>query len=186
MVIKCNILNAMRAALLLLGLSFVHDAAAQTRLDELYAELARPDLPNWEMVEDEIWKEWSKSGSPAMDLLLKRARDAMEAGDFALAVEHLTALTDHAPDFAEGYNARASAYFQLGLFGPAVDDLRRALALNPRHFGAMIGLGSILEDVGDTEKALRAFRAALAIHPHEPDLKEAVERLEREVSGAAL
>ncbi|WP_372605156.1 tetratricopeptide repeat protein [Actibacterium sp.] len=160
--------------------------ADAARLDDLLAELAQPDLPNWEMVETEIWNEWSKSGSAAMDLLLRRGREAMDAGDFAQAVDHLTALVDHAPGFAEGYNARASAYFQLGLYGPALEDLAHALALNPHHFGAMIGLGSILQDLDQPQRALDAFRAALAIHPHEPDLKEAVERLEQQISGPTL
>src|SRR5690606_3470319 len=100
-----------------------------------------PDNAEWRLAEADILREWSKSGSPAMDLLLKRGREAMEAGDLKAAIEHLTALTDHAPEFAEGWNARATAYFLAGAFGPSVDDIRHTLALNPRHFGALAGLG---------------------------------------------
>lgn len=160
---------------------------AQTdRLDSLFEELAQPGLPNWQRVEEEIWTEWSKSGSPAMDLLLQRGREAMEAEDFVTAIEHFTALIDHAPEFAEGYNARATAFFRQGLYGPSMADIRATLALNPRHFGALIGLGAIMEEVGEPEKALSAYGAAAAIHPNEPDLKEAVERLQKAVSGTTL
>ena len=65
-----------------------------------------------------------------------------------LAIEHFTALVDHAPEFAEGYNARATAYFQNGQYGPSLEDIRQTLMLNPRHFGAMSGLALILEELG--------------------------------------
>ena len=161
--------------------------AAQTKaLDELYAELADPGLKGWQQVEQQIWSEWSQSGSPAMDLLLDRGRTAMEAGDWQAAIEHLTALTDHAPDFAEGWNARATAYYHAGQYGPSLADIRRALVLDPRHFGAISGLALILEELGHPEDALKAYREVLAIHPHRPNLKETIERLEKEVGGTAL
>lgn len=160
--------------------------AQDARLNDLLEQLAKPVLPNWEMVEDAIWTEWSKSGSAAMDLLLKRGRDAMEAGDFAQALEHFTALVDHAPKFAEGYNMRATAYFNLGLYGPATQDIGTVLSLNPDHFGAMTGLGAIFEQSENPTRALAAYRAAAAIHPHDPDLKDAIERLEKQVEGVDL
>ena len=161
-------------------------SASADALEELYAELAQPGLEQWEQVEQQIWSEWSQSGSPAMDLLLDRGRTAMEAGEWNAAIEHLTALTDHAPDFAEGWNARATAYYQAGKYGPSLIDIRRALALEPRHFGAISGLALILEELGYPEDALKAYREVLAIHPNRPNLKEAIERLEKEVGGTAL
>ncbi len=161
-------------------------AAEETRLDQLYAQLQEQGLPNWKTVEEEIWLEWSKSGSPAMDLLLKRGRDAMEKGTFDVAIEHLTALVDHAPGFAEAYNARATAYFRTGLYGPALADIQQTLALNPRHFGALTGLGTIMEELEQTDKALGAYGAAHAIHPNDPDLKEALDRLTVTVTGVTL
>lgn len=161
--------------------------AQQTdRATDLLRQLANPDLPNWQIVEQELWVEWSKTGSPAMGLLLRRGRDALEAGELEAALDHLTALTDHAPDFAEGYSIRGSVYYQLGLLGPALDDIRTALTLNPDHFGAMIGLGAIMEEAGDIDRAFAAYQAAIAIHPNEPDLKDALERLEPQVSGVTL
>jgi Flp pilus assembly protein TadD len=121
-----------------------------------------------------------------MDLLLERGRNALQEGEPEVAIEHLTALTDHAPDFAEGWNALATAYFQAGAYGPSVEDIGKTLTLNPRHFGALSGLGMILEELGDSDGALAAYKAALAIHPQLETVKESVERLEAEAAGQEL
>jgi len=162
-------------------------AGAQTAaLDALFDRLPGADAREADKIEREIWIEWSKSGSPAMDLLLERGRDAMADGMPDVAVEHLTALIDHAPDFAEGWNARATAYFQTGDLGPSVSDIGHVLTLNPRHFGALAGLGMIFEQLEQPEKALEVYRAALAINPHLNDVKDSVERLEKTVAGQEL
>lgn len=158
----------------------------QDRLDGLFAELQQPDLPNWEAVEAQIWDAWSRSGSPAMDLLLQRGREALESEDLGAAIEHLTALTDYAPDFAEGWNARATAFFQADELGLSLADIERTLALNPRHFGALGGLAAILEMLDQPRAALSAYRAAHTIHPHRPNVEDAIERLERELGDAEL
>lgn len=178
--------NHVVAALLLLLICFAPVHAQAADLDSLFAELKDADDAEAARLEREIWNEWSKSGSPAMDLLLKRGRDAMAAGDTQAAIEHLTALTDHAPDFAEGWNARATAYFQAGELGPSVNDIAKTLTLNPRHFGALSGLGMIFEQLDQPEKALEAYKAALAIHPHLQGVIEAVERLEKDTAGTDL
>jgi tetratricopeptide (TPR) repeat protein len=103
-----------------------------------------------------------------------------------VAIEHFSALVDHAPGFAEGYNARATAYFQAGYYGLALEDIRQALALNPRHFGAMSGLALILEEIGEAEGALEAWRAVEALNPSRQGVREAIERLERQVEGVTL
>jgi Flp pilus assembly protein TadD len=162
-------------------------ALAQTEtLDGLFARLKEADAGAAVRIEREIWSEWSKSGSPAMDLLLKRGRDAMAAGDLKLAIEHLTALVDHSPEFAEGWNARATAYFQAGQFGPSVADIAVVLRLNPRHFGALSGFGMILEETGRDEEAMEVYRAALAVHPHLEGVLEAIKRLEAKATGQDL
>ena len=177
-----RIVTALVLSAALGGPVFADDA----KLDELYEKLADPENQNWELVQSDILREWSKSGSPAMDLLLKRGHDAMEIGDFDAAIEHLTALTDHAPDFAEGWNARATAYFLAGEFGPSVADIGKARQLNPHHFGALAGLGQIFEAMERPDQAIKAYRAALAIHPHMDSIKQAAERLERETQGTDL
>ena len=166
-------------------------AAAPARADDalierLLNELAQPDNRTWRRTEREIVTAWSRSGSAAMDLLLQRGRDALREGQTNDAIEHLTALTDHAPDFAEGWNVRATAYFNAGLYGQSIADIARTLTLNPHHFGALSGLGAIFEELGQDEQALAAYRAALAIHPHLERIKQAATRLEAKVAGQQL
>ena len=179
-------LNRAAAASFVICAIAVPALADDDDVTELLERLAQPNLVEWESVEQEIWNEWSKSGSPAMDLLLERGRDAMADGDLDAAIDHLTALTDHAPEFAEGWNARATAYFHAGRYGQSLADIERTLSLNPLHFGAMAGLSSILTEMGMFDEALEIVRRANAIHPHRPDLKAAIERLEIEVGGASL
>lgn len=155
-------------------------------MEALFAQLAQPEGQGWRIAESDILREWSKSGSAAMDLLLKRGEEALDHGDLAAAIGHLTALTDHAPEFAAGFQTRAVAYATRGDFGPAAADLARVLVLEPRHFIALTQLGILLEDMGDPDRALAAFRASLKIHPHQQDAADAVARLERVQSGTDI
>ena len=79
------------------------------------------------------------------------------------AYNHFTALTDHAPEFAEGWNARATLFFEMQHFGPSIADIGRVLAIEPRHFGALTGLGFMLEDMGEMDHALAERAAALGV-----------------------
>jgi tetratricopeptide (TPR) repeat protein len=177
--------NCIVAAVLLLA-AYGAAMAQTTRLDDLFQQLQTATEEESRQITQNIWIEWSKSGSPAMDLLLKRGRDAMNAGKPMEAIEHFTALIDHAPEFAEGYNARATAYYQTGDLGPSVGDIARTLTLNPRHFGALSGLGMIFDQLNEPEKALEVYKAALAINPHLSDVKDAVKRLEVQLAGQDL
>lgn len=179
-------LNRVVAALLPVLLAFPAVAQDAAKVDDLLSRLKEADEAAAGRIERELYVEWSKSGSPAMDLLLERGREAMQAGDLDAAIEHLTALVDHAPDFAEGWNARATAYFQAGMFGPSVADIAHTLDLNPNHFGALTGFGMILEATGKEAEALEVYRAALAIHPHMEGVSEAVDRLEAKTAGQDL
>jgi len=189
MSLKTKICTPVVAAIfVLLGLfAFAPPLSAQdSPLDLLFEELKAPDAAIWSKAEKKIWRLWSKSGSDSMDLLFERGKLAMNAGDLPKAVEHFTALTDHAPDFAEGWNARATVFFMMQEFGLSVHDIEITLRLNPRHFGALSGLGMIYETLDLPNDALRAFRAALAVHPNRPDLLEAVKRLEDKTAGTLL
>jgi tetratricopeptide (TPR) repeat protein len=177
--IPSRILNRIVAALLPFFLTCALALAEDTaKLDGLFDRLKTAGVDEAGRIETEIWIEWSKSGSPAIDLLLQRGRDALALGDSQQAIEHFTAIIDHDPAFAEGWNARATAYYQAGEFGPSVADIARVLDLNPRHFGALSGLAAILEESGKPERALEVYKAALAIHPHLQGAADAVERLE--------
>ena len=159
---------------------------AQDSESDLLAALAQAEAKEAIGIDRELQALWKKSGSPTMDLLLQRGRDALERGDLREAIEHFTALTDHAPDFAEGWSARASAYFASGLMGPAVADLERALYLNPNDYNAIYGLGLVLEQFGDDQRAYQAYERAQAIHPHHEEVSEALNRLKPLVEGKAI
>lgn len=161
-------------------------SADLTDESDLLAALSQAEPIDAVRLDGQLQTLWEKSGSASMDLLLKRGQDALEVGDIGAAIEHLTALTDHAPDFAEGWHARASAYFMADLMGPAVADLERALALNPNNYNAMIGLGTVLEIFGDPKRAYQAYQRAQAIHPHHEEVVHALERLKPEIEGEAL
>lgn len=181
--------NVIAASVLLLDLTFsLRPAYAQDagQVEDLLSELSNPDTENWERIEEQVIDIWSRSGSVGMDLLLQRGRDALDRDDYEAAIEHFTALTDHAPEFAEGWNMRATAFFLIEEFGLSIEDIGRTLALNPRHFGALNGLGVILEQLGDKKNALLAYRAAYEINPHRENLIEAIERLETEVDGRTI
>ncbi|WP_243405018.1 tetratricopeptide repeat protein [Pelagivirga sediminicola] len=160
--------------------------AQDAKLDEMFEALRNAPAPDATRLGEDIMLRLSNSGSPAMNLLLKRGRDAMMQGDTALALELLGALTDHAPDFAEGWHARSVAYARAGLMGPAMDDLERSLALDPRNFAAIYSLGALLEEVGQPDLAAEAYAQVAAIHPHFDDVTLALERLKAEVRGTDL
>lgn len=159
-------------------LAFAAPAAADDAvLDGLFQQLQATDDQGAEAITQQIYIEWAKSGSASMDLLLMRGREAMQSGDLATAIGHFTAIIDHAPEFAEAWNARATAFYNAGQLGPSISDIQHTLALNPRHFGALAGLGMIFEQLNEPEKALEVYQAALAINPHLPTIQESVERL---------
>ena len=160
--------------------------ADEAELEALFEGLQSADAAASAQIESRIYEIWSRSGSDAMDLLHNRGRKALEDGDLAGAIQHFSALIDHAPEFAEGYNARATAFFQTGQFGLSLEDIRRTLALNPRHFGAMSGLALILEEIGKPEAALTAWREVEKLYPNREGLSEAILRLEREVEGSKI
>lgn len=162
------------------------ESLRQAQLDGLFTRLAQPGNAAWESVQGEIWAMWSHSGSPAMDLLLARAAKAMDEQDLDLALRFLDDLVRLAPDFAEAWNKRATVYFLRRDYGRSIADIQRTLALEPRHFGAISGLGIILERLGDKKGAMRAFRHGLEIHPNLPGARDAVDRLSPEVDGRQL
>ena len=176
------ILNCVVAAFLFTS----HAVAGEDELNKLFDRLATPELQDWELVERAIWREWSDSGSKSMNLLLQLGRKAMSDGDTKKAIDHFTALTDHAPDFAEGFHARATAYYRADLYGPALDDLETTLALNPDNFNAIFGLGVLFEELGDSRRAAELYRRVLALNPHHENADTALEKLKTEGIGRTL
>ena len=161
-------------------------AAAQSSLDDMLLELREAKPAQATRLSREIERQWAQSGSTSLDMLLRRGREAMEQENVDIAIEHLTAVTDHAPDFAEGWHARATAYYMKGLYGPALDDLQRALILNPDNYNAIFGLGVMLQEFGDLYLAQDAFQQVLDLHPNHENASKALEQLKTQGIGREL
>ncbi len=175
------------SAALIFVFSDKNHAFAQTaELDSLFLELQDPENKDWQKSEQKIWREWSKSGSAAMDHLLQRGIQAMQSGQLRVAVEHFSAAIDHAPDFAEAWNKRATVFYMMDEYGLSISDIRQTLLLNPRHFGAMAGLGTILEQLERPKDALTVYKRAFEVHPQQDGIKQAIERLDVEVKGTSI
>ena len=134
--------------------------------DNLYALLATAaDKKEAGKVLAALNRLYLTSGSPTIDLLMKRGIKSITHKKFEGSLKYLDAVIDLAPDYAEGWNRRAYVYYRTNQFQRAAGDLRRALALDPNHFRALEGLGSILRDIGDANGALEVFEKLVGIHP---------------------
>jgi tetratricopeptide (TPR) repeat protein len=154
------------------------------RLDELFATLkSAPNKEAADAAESSINRIWLQSGSDTVDLLMTWALKAMSEKDYALALDYLDRVTIMKPDYAEGWNTRATVHFLMQDYGPSIADINRTLVLEPRHFGAMSGLGMILRELGQEKRAIEVFRAALAIDPYLDNVKKALEELEAKQAG---
>ncbi|MEL6584246.1 MAG: tetratricopeptide repeat protein [Pseudomonadota bacterium] len=162
------------------------DQADRDELDQLFAQLGDPEVLDAPRIINRIARIWSRSGSPTADLMLERGRTALAGENYIVAVEHFTALIDHTPEFAEAWNARATAYFLMGEYGLSVSDIAETLKRNPVHFGALAGLGMIYEEVGEPENAYAAYRAAQSVNPHLENVNRAVDRLRLAGIGRAI
>ncbi|MCG7519625.1 tetratricopeptide repeat protein [Ruegeria sp. Ofav3-42] len=183
-----NLKGIVAATALLVTFSFPCSAQTADSRDEeeLLQQLSQATPEQSINIDRQLKALWAQSGSASADLLLERGREALDHGDTQAAIEHLTALTDHAPQFAEGWHVRASVFFGIDLFGMAAADLEHALTLNPNNYEAIYGLGLIFEIIGQPDKALEAYNRALSIHPHHEEVTNAVNRLKPQVEGSAL
>jgi tetratricopeptide (TPR) repeat protein len=165
-------------------LSSPHQSPATIRadlLDRLFARLVKATSDEeGQAVEQAIWKLWMASDSPTAELLLGQAVKVSAVGDNETALEILDKLIKVHPDFMEAWNRRATVYFLLGRYQESLSDIDQVLAREPRHFGALSGLGMIKRRLGDLAAARAAFSDALAVHPNMPGVKRALEELERE------
>ncbi len=156
-------------------------------LADLYARLARATEPERaQVIQKAIEALWASSGSETVDLLMVRAGKVMAAGEEAIALKLLDAVTALAPDYTEGWRRRAYLRYRSKDYASALADLRQVLGIDPNHFEAIEGVAQILREIGEKEAALAAYRRLLAIHPFWPGAAKAVEELAREVEGQAI
>lgn len=165
----------------------VPDPRHQSRMDQLFERLAAAGAEaEAESLAEQIARLWARSGSDTLDLLMERVQQAAKADDADTALDLLDSVLALKPDWAEAYNRRAAVHFQRKDMDGAMRDLRQALALEPRHFQALAGVGMIFQQGGNEKQALAAFREALKLHPHLKGVKQAAERLATEHDGQGI
>lgn len=153
-------------------------------LDFLFGALkAAPDEASAKAVEARIWAVWTATPSDTAALLMTRAKAAMDGKNMEVALKLLDAVVKLRPDYVEGWNRRATIYYLQNDYSRSMEDIRQVLIREPRHFGALAGLGMILQETGDDRHALEAFRKALAINPHLERVPELVKTLTEKVEG---
>lgn len=155
-------------------------SARDQRLDTLFARLkTTKDEAEGDTIVAEIWQAWMQSGDAALDEAMHRAVLAMGHVP-GLALPILDDIVARAPQWAEGWNKRATALFLLGEYDRSLADIDRVLALEPRHFGALAGLGFIRMNQGESRQALKALRRALAVNPFLKERHGIIPALEKE------
>jgi tetratricopeptide (TPR) repeat protein len=153
-------------------------------LDFLFGALkAAPDEASAKHVEARIWALWLQTPSDTAALLMARAKTAIDAQKLDVALKLLDAVVKMRPDYAEAWNRRATVYYLKNDYRDALADIEQVLILEPRHFGALAGLGMIMQGMGDDKRALDAFRAALAVNPYLEKVPELVKTLSEKVEG---
>lgn len=153
-------------------------------LDFLFGALkAAPNEESAKAVEARIWALWTATPSDTTTLLMLRVKAAMDGKDMDVALKLLDAVIKLKPDYVEGWNRRATIYYLQNNYTRSMEDIREVLIREPRHFGALAGLGLIMQETGDDKNALEAFRKALAINPHLDRIPDLVKTLTEKVEG---
>jgi tetratricopeptide (TPR) repeat protein len=162
-------------------------AEAGERLDSLFGELRRArNEAAAERVANRIQREWTRSGSASVDLLMQRAGKAVEARSFPLALDLLDQVVALSPGFAEGWNRRATVHFMMDDYAKSMADIERTLRLEPRHFGALGGLARIMKETGRKEFALEAYMRVLDVYPMLRSAQREVGELAEELGGRGI
>ncbi|MDE5441491.1 tetratricopeptide repeat protein [Bradyrhizobium sp. CSA207] len=153
-------------------------------LDFLFGALkAAPDEASAKHVEARIWAIWIHTPSDTAALLMSRAKTAVDAQKIDVAIKLLDSVIKLRPDYIEAWNRRATLYYMQNDYGRSLADIQQVLAREPRHFGALAGLGMIMQEVGDEKRALEAYRKALAVNPHLDKIPDQVKSLTEKVEG---
>ncbi|MFJ5487662.1 tetratricopeptide repeat protein [Hansschlegelia beijingensis] len=156
-------------------------------LDELLVQLAKADEPGAaKRIAAAVQALWRRTGSDTIDLLLTRSTQAQRQSKIDIAIKLMDEVVSLKPEFAEGWNRRATLHFVAKDYDAAMLDIRETLAREPRHFGAWLGLGRILEDADLDAKALAAYRRVLEIYPQIEGLKKRVDDLALKVEGQPI
>jgi tetratricopeptide (TPR) repeat protein len=153
-------------------------------LDFLLGALkAAPDQESARHVEAQILALWSQSSSDTTLLLMQRVKTATDAKQLDVALKLLDAVLKLHPEYIEGWSRRATLHYMRNDYQRALEDIEQVLSREPRHFGALAGLGVVMQELGDDKRALDAFRKAIAINPYLDRVQELVKSLTEKVEG---
>jgi tetratricopeptide (TPR) repeat protein len=154
------------------------------RLKDLFAELkSATSSLEARVIEAKVWRIWAENGDPHIEALMDHGTNAMSLNDTDTALAAFNEVLRLDSSFAEGFNKRATVEFVRHDFAASVADIERTLALEPRHFGALAGLGQVYLAMDKKAAALKAFEAALAIDPKLESVQKAVQELKQELQG---
>ena len=181
--------HALAILIAVLGLGFADARSDQTdpRLKGLFEQLKTAQTPEAAApVEAEIWTIWAKSGDSDLDHVFEVGSRAMSVGDVATALKIFDAIVHKAPDFAEGWNKRATVYYMMGNYEASLADIDRTLELEPHHFGALAGLGLVNIELDRDEAALDAFERVLKVTPQSQSARYNIEVVKQRIKDKSI
>ena len=156
------------------------EARRADRLELLFAELRRPQMPQQQqLIEDEIWALWLHHDAPELSAGMQRGLEALAERDYDGARDHFSALLTQDPDYIEAWNKRATTHYLRGDFKRALDDVEQVLLREPRHFGALAGQGTIYLEIGMPRAALRSFERLRRVMPYAPTVIDRIDQLKQ-------
>ena len=132
------------------------------------------------IAEGAIWEIWGRSGDAEIDALYEQGVGLMNAGAAGQAIETFTQIIRRKPEFAEGWNKRATLYYAVGEFDKSLHDCDEVIKRNPLHFGALSGYGLIYTQLNQPERAIDYFRRALKINPNMQGVRRNIELLQKQ------
>jgi len=165
----------------------VEEPTPQKRIDKLFSDLKRErNEKRAERIAGRIGEEWSHSGSASIDLMMGWSKTAMDSKKFDVALDFLDQVVTMDPDYAEGWNRRATVHFMMNNYAKSMSDINHTLQLEPRHFGALAGMGQIMKASGSDELALQAWQRVLDIYPMMRSAQNEVATLSEEMAGEGI
>ena len=153
------------------------DTGVMADLPALARSLRDPDPVVRSLVESAMWSVWSRSGDPEIDGLFARGVEQMGRRELGAAVETFTRVIQRRPEFAEGWNKRATAYYVLGDYRHSLADCDEVMARNPYHWGALSGYGMIYMQLDQPARAIEYLEKALAVNPNLDQVAQTIEAL---------
>ncbi|MBT3915573.1 MAG: tetratricopeptide repeat protein [Rhodospirillaceae bacterium] len=154
------------------------------RLDLLFAGLAKSNTAQEaKSIENSIWQIWIENKNPPVSRIMNFGINSMNAGALKAALRAFNEVIEMDPKFAEGWNKRATIYYLLQDYPASVKDIAQTLRLEPRHFGALSGLGLINAALGRHRAALKAFEQASTIHPQMSGVQQHIKMIKEFLKG---